>query len=93
MPVRCQEVIVVKLIGAAKRRWAGIADNVCFPGELKLGGKKATRDVGLSPCSLPEVQPFIFTCSEYKVNECHPNVVNDTVNDFQHEHDLNMNLA
>lgn len=62
MPIRCQEVVVVKLIGAAKRRWAGIADNVSFPGELKLGGEKSNTRRGLSPWSLPEVQPFIFTC-------------------------------
>lgn len=49
---QCQEVVVVTLIRAAKGWWAGTADNVCFPGELKLG-KKINRDVASVPAPSP----------------------------------------
>lgn len=86
MPIRCQEVVVVKLIGASKGRWAGIADNVCFPSELKSGKNQQE----MWPQSLGSHRgPALYIY----MHESNLNVVNDTVNVFQHEHDLNMNVA
>lgn len=83
---QCQEVVVVTLIRVAKGWCAGTTDDMRFPGELKLG-KKST-EMWPQSLLLPQGPALYIYMHEFNLN-----VVNDTVNVFQHEHDLNMNFG